>query len=415
MKKRILFLTALTVMAALFAVVGCKKNPTPISLGTLKVGDIDLNTATSPTNVPVNPTITATFNIDVDATTATAANITLTEDYDTVVVACTIEVSGKTVTVTPNSNLANGALYKLTVTTGLKATNGEALLALSRSFSTVGSFMPSGSVAYWTFDGNANDQNGSYNAITNGVTDITYVTGRKAAAGQAAQFNGTTSLIEIPNGDVLENSTNFSISFWMKCDTTAKRSQFVFGLSAWYGFQFEYNSNIYGNQIGQCKLAAQYAITGGTSASEDLWFDGTGNLGWQGWTFCKDLVTGGGTGVNGLLSMQWAHIVCTYDATTMVGTMYINGQKMKSQDFNNWPDGDPKRSVTGLKWAGTAGNNILAFGFIQDKTSPTVPDDWASYAITTNNHFKGMLDDVAIYHKVLTPALITLMYNSGKP
>jgi len=71
-------------------------------------------------------------------------------------------------------------------------------------------------VAYWSFDGNANDQTGNYNAPTAGIIGITYVTGRNAASGQAASFNGTTSLIEIPNGDVLENSADFSLSFWMK-------------------------------------------------------------------------------------------------------------------------------------------------------------------------------------------------------
>jgi hypothetical protein len=93
--------------------------------------------------------------------------------------------------------------------------------------------------------------------------------------------------------------------------------------------------------------------------------------------------------------------------------MYINGEKMKEQDFNLY--GAPLMNATGLKFAGNATNNALVFGFIQDKVSPTVTDSWADYNITTNNHFKGLLDDVAIYHTVLTPSLITLMYNSGKP
>ena len=242
--------------------------------------------------------------------------------------------------------------------------------------------------------------------------------GRNSASGQAASFNGTTSLIEIPNGDVLENSSDFSISFWMKDDTTAKRDQFVLGLAGWYGFQFEYNSNIYGTgntaQIGQCKLAAQYSYPGG-SASQDLWLDGTGatkdNGGWKGWTFSKNLVANGGTGVNGLLAQKWAHIVCTYDHTTKIGTMYINGQEVKAQDFNLYDP--PLTTATGLMFAGTPANNALVFGFIQDKVSPTIPDSWADYNDPANGHFKGLLDDVAIYHSVLTPALITLMYNSG--
>jgi hypothetical protein len=274
-------------------------------------------------------------------------------------------------------------------------------------------------VAYWNFDGNTNDQTGTYNAASGGVTDITYVTSRNAASGQAASFNGTTSLVEIPNGDALGTTSDFSISFWMKDDTTAKRDQFVLGVAAWFGFQFEYNSNIYGTgdraQIGQCKLAAQYSLSDGTSTSQDLWLDGVGdtkdNGGWMGWTFSKNLVAGGGTGVNGLLAQKWAHIVCTYDHATKIGTLYINGQEMKAQDFNLY--GLPLVNATGLKFAGNSGNNSLVFGFIQDKVSPTLPDSWADYTNPANGHFKGLLDDVAIYHTVLTPAIITLMYNSG--
>ena len=57
-----------------------------------------------------------------------------------------------------------------------------------------------------------------------------------------------------------------------------------------------------------------------------------------------------------------------------------------------------------LNMTGIAGNNTLVFGFIQDKVSPTIPDTWADYTDPTTGHFKGLLDDVAIYHSVLTPA-----------
>jgi hypothetical protein len=425
MKRKILILSILMMMAAVFVIDSCKKsNPAPINLGTLMVGTIDLNGATAPSNVPVNPTITATFSTDVDVATATTSNVTLTEDYDAVSIPLTVTASGKVVTITPIASLANGALYKLAITAGLKASDGQVLTPINRSFTTLGSFLPAGMVAYWNFDGNANDQTGNYSAAAAGITGISYVTGRNTASGQAASFNGTTSLIEIPNGDVLENSADFSLSFWMKDDTTAKRDQFVMGLSAWFGFQFEYNSNNYINtgnpnrsQIGQCKLAAQYSLSDGTSGSQDLWLDGVGdtkdNGGWMGWTFSKNLIANSGTGVNGLLAQKWAHIVCTYDHTTKLATMYINGQKMKEQDYNLYIAPNSMHLATGLKFAGTPANKSLVFGFIQDKVSPTLPDAWADYTIPANNHFKGLLDDVAIYHTVLTPTLITLMYNSG--
>ena len=87
---------------------------------------------------------------------------------------------------------------------------------------------------------------------------------------------------------------------------------------------------------------------------------------------------------------------------------------MKEQDFNLWLAGDAKTTVVGLKYAGNAGNNMLAFGFIQDKNDPTLTDSWADYNNTSNNHFKGQLDDIRIFHKSLTDTEIRLMYNSEK-
>jgi hypothetical protein len=416
MKKQHVFLSFLMVTLLLsLALNSCKKDTaTPLTLGTLTAGSIDLNGATSPNTVPVDATITATFATEVDPTTAIAANITLTEDYDALSIPLSISVSGKVITITFANKLANGALYKLVFGAGLKATNGLTLTTLNRSFTTIGTFVPSGQFAYWNFDGNANDQVGAFSPTASGIIAVTYAAGRNSTAGQAAVFNGTTSLIEIPNGDQLDNTHDFTLSFWVKSDSS-QHDNFVMGLAGWYGFQFEIQS--YGT--GSCKLAAQYDYGDGTSGSEDLWLNGDAtnstkdNGGWQGWTFAKDL-TGSG-GVNNLLANKWAHILCVYNSATKVGTMYINNAKMKSQDFNLWPAGDKKLGVVGLKYAGNPANNNFVFGFIQDKTSPTIADGWADYTVTTNSHFKGQLDDVRIFHKVLTETEIGLMYNSEKP
>jgi hypothetical protein len=428
MKRKILILSILMMMAAVIVIDSCKKsNPAPISLGTLMVGTIDLNGATAPTNVPVNPTITATFSTDVDVATATTSNVTLTESYDALSIPLTVTASGKVVTITPIASLANGALYTLAVTAGLKASDGQVLTPINRSFTTLGSFLPAGVFAYWNFDGNANDQTGNYNAPTAGIIGITYVTGRNAASGQAASFNGTSSLIKIPNGDALDNTSDFSLSFWMKSDTTAKKHQFVLGLGAAGGFQFEWDSHNDNNtsaplenRIGWCKFTVQYSLTGGTTANEDLYFPGTAinttkdNGGWQGSTFSKDLISNNGTGVDGLLVQKWAHVVCTYDHTTKIGTMYINGQEMKAQDFTLYPTTHPLYNATGLKFSAShPANNTFVFGFIQDNVDPFLGGIDYDYTNAAANHFKGLLDDVAIYHSVLTPALITLMYNSG--
>ena len=70
-------------------------------------------------------------------------------------------------------------------------------------------------------------------------------------------------------------------------------------------------------------------------------------------------------------------------------------------------------NATGMKFAGNADNNAFVFGFIQDKVDPTITDGWAAYTDPANGHFKGLLDDVSIFHKVLSPKIIGLMYSSG--
>ena len=127
-----------------------------------------------------------------------------------------------------------------------------------------------------------------------------------------------------------------------------------------------------------------------------------------------------------LLKDTWLNVVYTYNGSTRQGILYYNGIKMKSFDFNLWPDGDVKRNVSGLKWAedrlvteeGEEPEvvNTLAFGFIQSRAGTLWDDEpWGGYDFPDAGHFKGQLDDVRIYHKVLTPTEIDLMYQSEKP
>ncbi|MEZ5018996.1 MAG: Ig-like domain-containing protein [Bacteroidales bacterium] len=344
--KRKHLLTSMLLFAAAFSLMltSCKKDPDPLALSSLMAGTIDLNGATSPSNVPVNPTIVATFNVSVDPATANATNITMVQDYDDAAIALTITVSGKTVTIVPQANLGTGTLYQLSFGAGLKSVDNLAITPLQRTFTTEGSFAPAGAVAHFTFEDNANDIIGAWDPVAADIIDITYTASRKAAAGKAATFNGTTSLIEIPNGDLLMNTNSFTIAFWVKTNSTGKTNgHFVMGLAGWNGIQYE----IFGGYDGS-KFAIQYQHATGTAA-EDMWFPALADLGWQGWTYAKSLTA---AEMIAKLKDNWYHVVYTYNAPTKVGTLYFDGVKMKSFDFNLWPDGDAKRGVTGLKYAG---------------------------------------------------------------
>ena len=170
MKKRIILFSSLFItLALLIGVTSCKKKSDTVTfslsslVAQLEGGSIDLNGATSANNVPVNPTIVARFSLDVNAASVTSSTITLLRDWDQKNIPLTITPSGTSVTIIPNEELGNGALFKLTFA-GVTSTDGQSISSFFRTFSTIGTFVPAGQMAYWNFEGNTNDQVGTFNA-----------------------------------------------------------------------------------------------------------------------------------------------------------------------------------------------------------------------------------------------------------
>lgn len=403
----------LTLIATFVFYASCddeSSGPAAFTLSTLTAGGIDLNAATSATNVPVDSDIIATFSTAVDESTA-ADNFVLTREYDGAEISFSINVDGNTVTLTPANDFGQGSLYELEIKSGLKSTEGVAFQGVTRTFTTEGSFAPAGVIAHFNFESNIDDQVGSYTPAASDITDVTYVASRNAAAGKAASFNGTTSIAEIPNADDFLSYGDITVSFWVKANTSSGKGHFVLGLAAWYGFQFEIPGD-----YTWVKMAMRYAINGGTEA-EDSWYPGNGetkdNIGWQGWTVNKDVSASGGVG-DTYFKDKWAHVVVTYDAATKINNMYINGELVKQHDFNLWPDDSPKKNITGVTFAGNAAGNKLALGFIQGSQDRIVGDEWADPANPDNNHFMGELDDLRVFDHAITAQEVTLMYDSEK-
>jgi Bacterial Ig-like domain/Concanavalin A-like lectin/glucanases superfamily len=404
-------LAAITLMVATLAGCGEDDGPAALKLVSLKTdAGVDLNGVTSATGIPVGATIVAEFSTDVDDATIEA--IEIIRDYDEASEAVNITVDGKTVTINPNANLGSGTLYIVTFGAGLASSGGKSLsAAIERGMTTAGDFVPTGVIAHFTFENSVADVVGAFDP-TNSGTDVTYVDSRKTGAGKAASFNGTTTIIEVPNGNQLMANGDFALSFWVKVDGT-RESHFVMGLGGWYGFQFEILGGAWTATDKGVKLATRYQLAASTDA-EDTWWNGNPN-GWQGSLFSKD-VSGSG-GIAPYFKDVWAHVVCTYNKTSKVGTMYVNGQKARAWDFDLWPDADAKRGATGVAFAGntTGGGNNFAIGFIQASGNRIIADSWADPSVTTNNHFKGLLDDIRIYDTAISEAAILLMYNSEKP
>jgi hypothetical protein len=421
-----LLLAVMLLATTAFVFTSCDDDEPPaLTLTSLTANDgaIDLNNATSATGIPVGSTIVAEFSTEVDETSTNA--ITLTRQFDGATYPATVTVNGRTVTIDPNDNFSTGTLFIVNFGTGLKSKGGKMLTeGIERNFTTEGTFAVPGAIAQWTFEDNANDIVGNFDPAANQIVAITYEAGRKAEAGKAATFNGTSSIIEVSNADQLMNPTgSWTISFWAKPVSTGHvdaggnpKGHFVLGLGAFYGFQFEINSGYTGGQF-----PLRYAITGDPkTVTEGFGFAADGkdkdNGGWQGWEDRIDLTASGG--LPAILKDKWVHVVYSFNKDTKKTTLYFNGQVIQIANFNLWPAGDDKTKVTGTKYGGAAPDvvNELAFGFIQSRAGTMWDaEPWGGYDIATANHFRGQLDDVIIYHKVLTPAEITSMYNSGKP
>ena len=119
-----------------------------------------------------------------------------------------------------------------------------------------------------------------------------------------------------------------------------------------------------------------------------------------------------------LIKDKWVSIVFTFNGNdaNKVATMYINGEKMKEEQFLL---ADPAlNAAVGLKWAGAPPDVYprLAFGFVQSRQgSLWANQPWGGYTIPTANHFGGQLDDIRIFHRALSATEIDLMYASEKP
>ena len=383
---------------------------------------VDLNAATAATGVPLDPAIAITFNKAVDESSITAGNVTLSEGTSNVNI--DMVTSNDMVTITPQEDLARGTQYTLTLSGAIQAEDGGVFTTETRTFTTAGikDVVPpqaENMVAYWKFDGDATDAVGDYDASEE--VAIEYAEDRFGQIGSTAQFDGDESIIEIPNGDALIDTDNFTISFWVKTNTEDHVNaegnpigHFVLGLGAFMGIQFEIADDYH-----SAKFAISYELEDGTAVSEDMWFpaDATDNTtgGWQGWTFANSVSP---EQMEMWLKDNWLHVVYTYDASEKVGSLYYDGDLMKSFDFDLWPDDAPKRTVVGLMYRGMPPEvvNELAFGFIHSREGTLWDTEpWGSYDLPTSKHFKGWLDDVRIFHAALTQEEVEQLHEDETP
>jgi uncharacterized repeat protein (TIGR03803 family) len=201
---------------------------------------------------------------------------------------------------------------------------------------------PSGMVAWWPGDGNANDIVGGNNgALVNGAGFAPGV------VGQAFSVNGVNQTVTVPSSPSLSFGTTspMTLELWAYRTSSAD------------------SMHIIGKRNACADLNYQMAVNMGTG--EGLCFgDGIGN----------EVASGLDLPIN-----TWTHLAGTFDGATF--SLYVNGVLMATQ-------------------AGTLGPmNSAPLEFGDSGTCPM---------------FDGLIDEVSIYNRALSPNEIAAIYNAGR-
>lgn len=239
------------------------------------------------------------------------------------------------------------------------------LLPLFVLFAFAGSAQTNGLIAHWDFNGTVNDISGNgHNGTAN---NISYTTGKTGLTGTAAKFNGSNSFITIPYKTDL-NVSKYTIAAVVKPEgyyTGLCQVNILFQRGTDYqpgAYRLAFFDNAFDNH--NCNV---------TDTSKNVFFTDQTNTSQQNvntsYRYSPTIV-----------SNQWYCVVATYDGDTT--KLYIDGV-LKSTRIR----------TGGNIGSSTQGAAIGANRFGSFNTYPY----W----------FNGLIDDMKLYDRVLSPSEIT--------
>jgi hypothetical protein len=206
-----------------------------------------------------------------------------------------------------------------------------------------------GLLAYYRADGTANDQLGNYNGTL--VNGATYGVGK---IGQGFSFDGVNDTVNL--GNVLNNDGTqaMSWSMWVNFASSPSFDALIAKYNAGTGYYITMtNTNRVQFGIGQTLTSNAIRVFSSNVLSINTWY----------------------------------HVVATYD-----GSKLANGIKIYINNSNT------TLTTNYDTFTGSSINSqIVQFG----------------RAGLGGTHFNGIMDEIAIYNKELTPSEITQLYNEG--
>ncbi len=254
---------------------------------------------------------------------------------------------------------------------------------------TSDSVEPNNLVAYWPFEGNTNDVKGNLSGTPVGVT---YGTG---VIGQAYQGAAGAYATAIP-GTALTGLTSYSLSVWYKLPAQPSGNPNDPG-----GMFFLFSQKSNQDMIVETE---HYAPVSGDSVQIHAGFSNPAAKTYQGWN-----MTAFDTAAIG----KWVNFVMTYDGPSSTYIVYQNGAPTQNSSTYGL-------ALSTVLLDGPAGSAQL--GPIDYSTDPPVQiviGTWpaglygVSATLGANGSYLGMLDELRIWNKALSPTDVKNLYTYG--
>lgn len=222
-----------------------------------------------------------------------------------------------------------------------------------------------GLVAFYPFDGDANDYSNNGNHASEIKADLS--SDRFGHENKCYEFNGVDQYIEIPDNDLLSIATSgeLSVSVWMKPYVYDFPNYESSGYIHWVGKggyqEYEWQLRMYNyNSIRPNRISCYaFNLIGGLGAGSYV--------------------------EEPLLLPEWIHITAVYNFPRNEIRMYKNGV-LKDMDTFSGYDIDPENGANSLR--------IATSDF--------------------NSFFNGAIDDLRIYNRVLSDKEIDILYHEEK-
>jgi hypothetical protein len=244
-------------------------------------------------------------------------------------------------------------------------------------------------IAYWKFNGNANDSSGNGHNGTATVGHAYYGAGVPALT--VDRFGNANSAYHLDKGANIDIPTNpafnpqqMTISLWCKPDTTGRMAYnsgtastvTLMSLDRWFGWKFQFQP--YKPFFTFCTTAPTAANTyNGVYVNED------------------DVVA------LATIGQTWYHVVVTYAAGTM--NFYVNGSLTKS-------------------WTGLTGNPVTINPAVDLVIGQDLPTSVYTTVLDANSvgytyvnwggYWSGDIDDVMFYNIALTGPQVASIYTN---